>query len=74
LKLRCRSEEFRGQDSIVGIDLGLVLAIAIPVKPQAARVSRAAALALRTAAFVDAARIASLGDSPDHPVSYAEGR
>jgi hypothetical protein len=45
LKLPCRREEFRGQDSIVGIDLSLVLAIAIPVQPQAARVSRSAALA-----------------------------
>jgi peptide/nickel transport system permease protein len=51
-----------GRHPIVGIDLALVLAIAIPVTPQVARVSRSAALALRSAAFVDAARIAGLGD------------
>jgi peptide/nickel transport system permease protein len=51
-----------GRHLVLGVDVALVLAIAIPVMPQVARVVRSAALAIRGAAYVDAARIAGLGD------------
>jgi peptide/nickel transport system permease protein len=47
-----------GRHLVLGIDVNLVLAIAIPVMPQAARIIRSAALSIRTAAYIDAARIA----------------
>lgn len=51
-----------GRHLVLGIDAALVLAIAIPVMPQVARVIRSAALAIRGAAYLDAARIAGIGN------------
>jgi peptide/nickel transport system permease protein len=51
-----------GRHLVLGVDAALVLAIAIPVMPQVARVIRAAALPIRSAAYLDAARIAGIGD------------
>lgn len=51
-----------GRHLILGIDANLLLAIAIPIAPQVARVIRSAALSVRGAAFIDAARIAGIGD------------
>lgn len=47
-----------GRHLVLGIDVNLVLAIAIPVMPQAARIIRSAALSIRSAGYIDAARIA----------------
>lgn len=47
-----------GRQLMFGIDMGLVLAIAIPIVPQVARVIRASALSIRSMAYVDAARVA----------------
>lgn len=52
-----------GRHLVLGIDTNLLLAIAIPIAPQVARVIRSAALSIRSAAFIDAARIAGLGDA-----------
>jgi peptide/nickel transport system permease protein len=52
-----------GRHLILGIDANLLLAIAIPIAPQVARVIRSAALSIRAAAFIDAARIAGIGDA-----------
>jgi len=51
-----------GRHLVLGVDVNLVLAIAIPVMPQAARIIRSAALSIRSAAYIDAARIAGLGN------------
>jgi peptide/nickel transport system permease protein len=52
-----------GRRLIVGIDANLLLAIAIPITPQVARVIRSAALSVRAAAFIDAARIAGISNA-----------
>jgi peptide/nickel transport system permease protein len=52
-----------GRHLVLGIDANLLLAIAIPIAPQVARVIRSAALSIRSAAFIDAARIAGIGDA-----------
>jgi len=51
-----------GRHLVFGIDLNLMLAIAIPIIPQVTRVVRSAALSIRTAAYIDAARIAGLSN------------
>jgi peptide/nickel transport system permease protein len=51
-----------GRHLVLGVDAALVLAIAIPVMPQVARVIRSAALPIRSAAYLDAARIAGIGN------------
>ena len=43
---------------IFGIDVNLIIAIAIPILPRVARVVRAAALSVRVMPYVDAARAA----------------
>ena len=43
---------------IFGIDVNLIIAIAIPIVPRVARVVRAAALSVRVMPYVDAARAA----------------
>ena len=50
-----------GRHPVFGIDVNLVFAIAIPILPQVARVIRSAALAIRTSAYIDAARLQGLG-------------
>jgi peptide/nickel transport system permease protein len=52
-----------GRHLVLGIDVNLVVAIALPIVPQVARVIRAAALTIRTAAYIDAARIAGFGNA-----------
>jgi peptide/nickel transport system permease protein len=52
-----------GRHMIAGVDVNLLLAIAIPITPQVARVIRSAALSIRAAAFIDAARIAGIGNA-----------
>jgi peptide/nickel transport system permease protein len=52
-----------GRHMIGGVDVNLLLAIAIPITPQVARVIRSAALSIRAAAFIDAARIAGIGNA-----------
>jgi peptide/nickel transport system permease protein len=47
-----------GRHPVLGIDMNLILAIGIPIVPQVARVIRSAALPIRSAAYVDAARLA----------------
>jgi peptide/nickel transport system permease protein len=47
-----------GQGTVLGLDLNLIGAIAIPMAPRVARVVRAAALAIREMPYVDAARAA----------------
>jgi len=47
-----------GRNVVYGIDISLIIAIAIPMVPQVARVIRSAALSVRNMAFIDAARIA----------------
>jgi len=47
-----------GKRLLVGIDVNLILAIAIPIVPRVARVVRAAALSVRVMPYVDAARAA----------------
>ncbi len=41
-----------------GVDVNLIVAIAVPIVPRVARVVRAAALSVRTMPYVDAARVA----------------
>jgi len=48
---------------ILGIDVNLIYAIAIPIVPRVARVVRAAALSVRTMPYVDAARAAGYSNS-----------
>lgn len=45
-----------GHQPLLGIDLNLIAAIAIPIVPRAARVVRAAALGVRAMPYIDAAR------------------
>jgi peptide/nickel transport system permease protein len=47
---------------IGGVDMNLILAIAIPIIPRVARVVRAAALGVRVMPYVDAARAAGYSD------------
>ena len=51
-----------GRRLVAGIDINLLLAIAVPITPQVARVIRSAALSIRAAAFIDAVRIAGIGN------------
>lgn len=51
-----------GKFIIAGIDVNLILAIAVPTVPRAARVIRAAALSVREMPYVDAARAAGYSD------------
>jgi peptide/nickel transport system permease protein len=44
--------------SVGGVDMNLIVAIAIPIIPRVARVVRAAALSVRVAPYIDAARAA----------------
>jgi peptide/nickel transport system permease protein len=52
-----------GKFVVVGIDVNLVLAIAIPIVPRVARVVRAAALSVRVMPYIDAARAAGYSNS-----------
>jgi peptide/nickel transport system permease protein len=52
-----------GRMPVLGIDLNLVVAIAIPIVPKVARVVRSAALGVRAMAYIDAARTAGFSDS-----------
>lgn len=45
-----------GKASVAGVDFNLIMAIAIPIIPRAARVVRSAALAVRAMPYIDAAR------------------
>ena len=47
-----------GQNIVLGIDVNLVVAIAIPMLPRVERVVRASALAIRELPYIDAARTA----------------
>jgi peptide/nickel transport system permease protein len=47
-----------GRMPVFGIDVNLILAIAIPIVPQVARVIRSSALIIRQLPYIDAARIA----------------
>ncbi|MDF2097333.1 ABC transporter permease [Aquibaculum arenosum] len=47
-----------GRNLWLGIDINLVLAIAIPIIPKVARVTRSAALSIRELPYIDAARTA----------------
>ena len=44
-----------GRRLVLGVDVNLILAIALPIVPQVTRVIRSAALSIRTAAYIDAA-------------------
>ena len=48
---------------LFGIDINLIIAIAIPIVPRVCRVVRAAALSVRVMPYVDAARAAGYSDS-----------
>ena len=50
-----------GRSRVWGIDLNLILAIAIPIAPKVARVMRTAALTIRELPYVDAARALGFG-------------
>lgn len=50
-----------GRNLILGFDFNLILAIAIPIIPNVARVVRSSALAIREMAYIDAARVAGYG-------------
>jgi peptide/nickel transport system permease protein len=52
-----------GRWLVFGIDVNLILAIAIPIVPQVARVIRSSALVIRNLPYVDAARIAGYSDA-----------
>lgn len=52
-----------GKGLVLGIDVNLVVAIAIPIVPRVARVVRAAALSIRAMPYVDAARAAGYSHS-----------
>jgi peptide/nickel transport system permease protein len=52
-----------GRNLIAGIDLNLIVAIAIPILPKVARVVRAAALSIREMPYIDAARAAGYSHS-----------
>ena len=49
---------------LFGIDINLIVAIAIPIVPRVCRVVRAAALTVRVMPYIDAARAAGYSDSP----------
>ena len=49
--------------TVGGVDVNLIVAIAIPIVPRVARVVRAAALSVRTMPYVDAARAAGYSHS-----------
>ena len=51
-----------GKAPIFGIDINLIVAIAIPIVPRVARVVRAAALSVRSMPYIDAARAAGYSD------------
>jgi peptide/nickel transport system permease protein len=48
---------------LFGIDINLIVAIAIPIVPRVCRVVRAAALSIRVMPYIDAARAAGYSDS-----------
>jgi len=50
-----------GRHPILGIDINLVVAIAIPIIPKVSRVVRAAALSVREMPYIDAARAGGYG-------------
>ena len=52
-----------GRWLVFGIDINLILAIAIPIVPQVARVIRSSALVIRNLPYVDAARIAGYSNA-----------
>ena len=52
-----------GKAPLFGIDMNLIVAIAIPIMPKVERVIRAAALSIREMAYVDAARAAGFSNS-----------
>jgi peptide/nickel transport system permease protein len=52
-----------GRRAVGGVDLNLVVAIAIPIIPKVARVVRAAALSVREMPYIDAARAAGFTDT-----------
>lgn len=52
-----------GKWPVGGLDLNLVIAIAIPMIPKVARVVRSSALAIREMPYIDAARAAGFGHS-----------
>jgi peptide/nickel transport system permease protein len=51
-----------GKRLVGGIDVNLILAIAIPMMPRVERVVRSSALAIREMAYIDAARAAGYGN------------
>jgi peptide/nickel transport system permease protein len=52
-----------GRNLVAGIDVNLIVAIAIPIVPKVARVIRAAALSIREMPYIDAARAAGYSHS-----------
>ncbi|PWK63036.1 ABC transporter permease [Aminobacter sp. AP02] len=50
-----------GRDMMLGIDVNLVFAIALPIIPKMARVARSQALSMRRMSYVDAARTLGFG-------------
>ena len=52
-----------GKFPVAGLDLNLIVAIAIPMVPKVARVVRASALAVREMPYIDAARAAGYSDT-----------
>jgi len=52
-----------GKFMVAGLDLNLIVAIAIPMVPKVARVVRASALAVREMPYIDAARAAGFSDA-----------
>lgn len=52
-----------GRYMVGGLDLNLIIAIAVPMVPKVARVVRASALAIREMPYIDAARAAGYSDS-----------
>lgn len=50
-----------GRNQVAGVDVNLIVAIAIPIIPKVARVVRSAALSVREMPYIDAARAAGFG-------------
>ncbi len=50
-----------GRNLVAGVDVNLIVAIAIPIVPKVARVVRSAALSIREMPYIDAARAAGFG-------------
>jgi len=50
-----------GRNLVFGVDVNLIIAIAIPIIPKVARVVRASALSVREMPYIDAARAAGYG-------------